>query len=237
MVDDNWPLPEEEGRHATRVLRVRDGQTVRGFDGRGHEFEAVVVSIRGESVNVRVLREVGPSALETRTTVTLAQSVLKGERMDGVVRDAVMLGVAVVAPLVTTRSEVSLATLARGHRRERWERVAVASAKQCGRAVVPTVCEPVDFTDFLAGIARSGGDTVLMLVEPSVGMGEMLKDLSQAAPRSAVVLVGPEGGWTPEELSAGGAAGCLVRLGARTLRADAAPIVALSALLTVWDEL
>ena len=175
VADGDWPLPEEEGRHATRVLRVRDGQMVRVFDGRGHEFEAVVVRIRGALVDVRVSKEVAPSASETRTTVTLAQSVLKGEKMDGVVRDAVMLGVAVVAPLVTTRSEVSLATLARGHRRERWERVAVASAKQCGRAVVPTVCEPVDFTDFLAGIARSGGDTVLMLVEPSVGMGEMLR--------------------------------------------------------------
>jgi 16S rRNA (uracil1498-N3)-methyltransferase len=195
------------------------------------------VRIRGESVNVRVLREVRPSASETRTTVTLAQSVLKGERMDEVVRDAVMLGVSVIAPLVTTRSEMSLASLARGHRRARWERVAVASAKQCGRALVPSVCDPVDFADFLEETARSGAGTVLMLVEPSAGVGVMLKDLSQASPRSAVVLVGPEGGWTPEELSAGGAAGCLVRLGARTLRADAVPIVALSALLTVWREL
>ena len=92
---------------------------------------------------------------EPRVAVTLAQAALKGDKMDDVVRDAVMMGVAAVQPFVTTRSEVTHAALVRGRRRERWERIAVASAKQCGRATVPAILEPQSFEDVVLALEQT----------------------------------------------------------------------------------
>jgi len=159
--------------------------------------------------------------------------------MDEVVRDAVMMGVAAIQPLVTARSEVALAALQRGHRRARWQRIAVSSAKQSGRAVVPVVLEPRAFKDvsaLLADMTPLGPG--LMFVEPSAATDLLsLGDLGEAPPREATVLVGPEGGWTGEEIEAGFTACRLVTLGARTVRADAMAIVALTAIFTRWREL
>jgi 16S rRNA (uracil1498-N3)-methyltransferase len=229
-------LPPEEGQHAARVLRVREGQAVRVFDGAGHEFDAVVTGVRSGAVRVRLLGAVAPPAAEPGVRVTLVQAVLKGEGMDGVVRDAVMLGVTTVVPLFTMRTEVSPGVVAKGHRRERWARIAVSSAKQCGRAVVPTVAEPLSLAALLDGVS---GVAPLMLVEPSVvavGVTGM-SALRGARPAAATLVVGPEGGWAPEEVAAASPVCRLVRLGGRTLRADATALVALSALLAGWDEL
>jgi 16S rRNA (uracil1498-N3)-methyltransferase len=166
--------------------------------------------------------------------VTLAQAVLKGEKMDGVVRDAAMMGVAAIQPLVTTRTEISVASLGKGKRRERWQRIAVSSAKQCGRAVVPTVLEPAPF-ESLSEIRLPS--PVFMLAEPGVRAGIPLQDVTETRPDQATIIVGPEGGWTREEVEAGTAVGVLVTLGGRTLRADAMALVALSSMFTRWREL
>jgi 16S rRNA (uracil1498-N3)-methyltransferase len=230
-------LPEAEAQHLTRVLRLKAGDSVRVFNGRGLEFHAVIESASNRVVTVR-LHDPCAAAPEPRVAVTLVQAILKGDSMDGVVRDAVMMGVAAIQPLVTARTETSLAAVRRGHRRERWERVAVASAKQCGRAVVPVVLEPRPF-DELPGAVAAGElpGPAFMLVEPSASVwAARLGDLDPAAPREATVVVGPEGGWTPEEVSRGSATCRLVTLGSRTLRADAAALVGLAALFERWGE-
>ena len=230
-------LPPDEAAHLTRVLRLKVGAPVRVFNGRGGEFDGVVDSITRSRVQVRIdaARE---AAAEPRVSVTLAQAVLKGDKMDDVVRDAVMMGVAAIQPIVTTRTEVTLASLQRGRRRERWERVAVASAKQCGRATVPAIGEPRTFGDVITALEHiTLPGPGIMLVEPSAADGTLtLDELANAPPREATVLVGPEGGWTPDEVEQGSAACRIVTLGRRTLRADAVPIVALTALFAIWKE-
>jgi 16S rRNA (uracil1498-N3)-methyltransferase len=187
-----------------------------------------------KSAAIRPLEPLQP-ARELRVPVTLVMSVLKGDKMDDVVRDAVMLGVTSIQPVVSERSEVGLAALARGSRIARWQRIAVSSAKQCGRAVVPEIhnAAPLDWY----WKERSDGAR-LMCVEPSAALGEVLG--VQAVQRSAAVdvIVGPEGGWAVSEVAAAHDSGAiLLSLGERTLRADAVPIVALTALLTTWGEL
>ena len=231
-------LPAEEAEHLTRVLRLKAGAAVRVFNGRGGEFDAVVERTARDGARVRVgnARE---AAREARVAVTLAQAVLKGDKMDAVVRDAVMMGVAAIQPVVTTRSEVSISSLRRGRRRERWERIAVSSAKQCGRAVVPAIMEPRPFEDVAASlVAITLPQPGLMFVEPAASADAMsLSDMDGAPPREATLIIGPEGGWTPEEVERGSAVSRLVTLGARTLRADAMPIVALTALFARWRDL
>jgi 16S rRNA (uracil1498-N3)-methyltransferase len=206
------------------------------FNGRGAEFDAVVDTVTKGRVSVRTsaMREPAP---EPRVSVTLAQAVLKGDRMDDVVRDAVMMGVAAVQPIVTARTEVTLAALERGRRCERWQRIAIASAKQCGRATVPRVLDPRAFSGITAALSHLKLPApALMLVEPSArAETHALADLPSPA-RETTLLVGPEGGWTSAEIDQGAAASRLVTLGARTLRADAMAIVALAALFAIWRE-
>ena len=145
-----------------------------------------------------------------------------------------MLGVIAVQPLVTRFIDVPAGPLAVGRRVERWQRVAVSSVKQCGRAVVPTVREPATLESALA----EASGLRLVLVEPAIAAigARSLDDV--ARPEAATVFVGPEGGWAPEEVSRAREAGAMfVNLGARTLRADAVPVVALSILLYAWEAL
>jgi 16S rRNA (uracil1498-N3)-methyltransferase len=247
--DDVATLPRDEAEHLTRVLRLGVGDTVAVFDGRGHEFLARVAGGAGDKprdVRVQLLSRIEP-APEPAVPITLAQAVLKGDKMDDIVRDAVMLGVAAIQPLVTTRTEVTVAALIRGARVDRWRRVALASVKQSRRAVVPDIRVPLTLETYLGEPAAA---LRLMLVEPSAATtAESLSALAggrasapppsmpEPPPSDAAVLVGPEGGWTEQEIVAAREAGVrLVTLGHRTLRADAVPIVAVSVLQFLWGD-
>jgi 16S rRNA (uracil1498-N3)-methyltransferase len=228
-------LPEEEATHLSRVLRLKSGDAVSVFNGAGDEFTAVVEEVGKARVTVQLQARLTPRA-ESPVALTLAQAVLKGDKMDDVVRDAVMMGVTIIQPLVTVRSEVTLATLAHGGRRERWQRVAIASAKQCGRAVVPAIAVPRGFDDEDAIAALP--TPRFMLVEPGAYAAHAaVHALADGCPAAATVIVGPEGGWTPEEVERGLVRAHPLTLGHLTLRADAVPTVALTALLTHWRAL
>ena len=232
--DESAVLSAEESGHAVRVLRVRRGAEVRLFNGRGYECTAVVEDPTQGGMTVRVVGPVRPCP-EPRVALTLAQAVLKGDAMDDVVRDSVMLGVQAIVPVVSAHVECDRARLLKARRQERWQRIAVSSAKQCGRAVVPVVHEPVAFEAAVASIAAP---VRLMLVEPAAG-GPAVHGLpSLPCPESAAILAGPEGGWAAAEVSLAGASGwSALTLSPRTLRADAAAIVAIPVLQYLWGDL
>src|SRR4051794_20583149 len=234
--DETVVLPREEGEHLTRVLRLGIGDTVSVFDGRGIEFMARVVAVERRDVRVQLTARV-EAAAEAAVPLTLVQAVLKSDKMDDIVRDAVMLGVNAIQAVVTTRSEVTVAALLRGARVDRWKRVALASVKQSRRAVLPEIRTPLSFGHFLDEPQPA---LALMLVEPSVDAApEPLSRLrDRPAPADAAVMVGPEGGWTDPEWTAARDRGVrLVTLGHRTLRADAVPVAAISVLQFLWGDL
>ncbi len=223
------PLPEDEAHHVTRVLRLTTGAALRIFDGLGREWSGRLETgaKRGES-SVLVEGETTPIP-EPDVQVTLAVGVLKGDQMDGVVRDATALGVAAIVPMETAHVAVPPRAWRSGAAVERWQRVAVAAAKQCGRAVVPAVA-PVSTLD---DVLSAGADTTWLCAEPTVAGGQTTNVDRRGA--SALVLVGPEGGWSEQEVQLALRAGAgLFNLGPRTLRAELAPIVALSSLWTKW---
>lgn len=220
-------LSADESRHLSQVLRLGTGAAVRVFDGHGREHDARVESV-GRSGAVLRVGAPAPPAPETAVRVTLAAALLKGDHFDAVVRDATMLGAAAIRPLVTARTEVPAA---RAGRLDRWRRVAVGAAKQSGRAVVPDIAAPAALAEALAALPRP----LIALAEPASGAGT---GRIPAAPPEATVLVGPEGGWAPDEIAALERSGAvLLQLGGRTLRADAAPLVALAVLLHEWGAL
>jgi 16S rRNA (uracil1498-N3)-methyltransferase len=234
--DETVDLPRDEAEHLTRVLRLAVGDTVAVFDGRGREFAGRVVSAVRREVRVQLMSRIEP-AVEAHVALTLVQAVLKGDKMDDVVRDAVMLGVAAVQPIVTTRTEITVATLLKSARVERWQRVALASVKQSRRATVPEIRTPLTLETYLGDPPAA---LRLMLAEPSTRChtDSLSVVRSQVPPTDAALLVGPEGGWTEAECAAAAAAGVrLVTLGQRTLRADAVPVAAISVLQFLWGDL
>lgn len=228
-------LPRAEGEHLVRVLRLGVGDLVAVFDGRGHEFTGRVVAAARRDVRVQVLSRVEPVP-ESPVAITLVQSVLKGDKMDEVIRDAVMLGVAAIQPMVAKRSEITVGALLRGARVERWRRVTLASVKQSRRATLPDIRTPLTFEHY---VDEPSPALRLMLVEPSsaAATAHPLTPLRTiAAPTDAAILVGPEGGWDAQECTAAVERGVrMVSLGPRTLRADAVPIAALSVLQYLWE--
>jgi len=234
--DETTMLPREESEHLTRVLRLGVGDSVAVFDGRGHEFLARVVGHERNNVRVQMVSRVDPAA-EASVALTLVQAVLKADKMDDIVRDAVMLGVTAIQPIVTKRTEITVAALMRSARVDRWKRVALASVKQSRRAVVPEIRTPLTFETLLGEPAPA---LSVMLVEPAATAGvEPLGVLrGQPIPPDAAILIGPEGGWVEAEWTAARDHGIhLVTLGHRTLRADAVPVAAISVLQFLWGDL
>ena len=225
-------LDADEARHMSQVLRLAPGDEVVVFDGAGREFRARIERIARGGADLRVMSELDPAA-EPAVRLTLAQAALKGEKMDDVVRDATMMGVRTVEPLVTGNT---VAHLGAGRAPERWRRIAIASAKQCRRAVVPAIGVGTMFADWLPA---DGAALRVILVEPAASVeGRPPSTLAGNRPESASLLVGPEGGWTADEIASAVAAGCIpITLGRRTLRADAVPIVAIGVLQFVWGDL
>ena len=225
-------LPADESAHLIRVLRLKPGDAVRAFDGRGNEWRAEVAGVTKKTATLRLVERVS-AAREARVPIELAIAVLKSDKMDDVVRDAVMLGVTSIQPLLTDRAEISAASIVRAGRVDRWRRIAVASAKQCGRAVVPPLKPPVTFA---AALNEASVAVRLLFVEPQTSAStSKLHDVPR--PAAATVIVGPEGGWSEDELRAAEQAGAsLITIGGLTLRADAMPVVVLTAVRTLWGD-
>jgi 16S rRNA (uracil1498-N3)-methyltransferase len=236
-------LSSEESAHLVRVLRLGAGARVLVFDGRGTQYVARITTAAKDRVTLALLDPV-PPAPEPRVRLVLAQAVLKGEKMDAVVRDATMMGVSAVIPLITERTVIPRSALEMGRVRERWHRIAVSSAKQCGRAIVPEIGPPERLTDLFEAQAQDAPDVLrLQLIEPAAAASAAsAKDEDQngrlpaePSPAGTLIAIGPEGGWAPEEVDQAREAGWQPwTLGARTLRAESAPLAALSILTYAW---
>src|SRR5437762_10489539 len=126
-------------------MRLKTGDQIAVFDGRGREAVARVEAIVGRRVMIRAMEKRAVVA-EPAIALTLGQALLKSDKMDRVIRDAVMLGVAAIQPLTSVRTDVPHAAVRAGGRQQRWDRTVISSVKQCGRAVVPPVHPTVEMS-------------------------------------------------------------------------------------------
>jgi len=222
------PLTGTDRHHLSVVLRARPGEEIVGVEPDGAAAVLRLVSVGAESVSVTRVEQLAP-ALEPR--VTLVLGVSKGAKVDEVVEGAVEVGVAQIAPVLCARSIVRLDAEKRAERGARWRRVALAAAKQAQRAFVPAVSDPVALPEALQLLGEH--DLVLVAWEEADGQGlRAAIAAADLAPGAHVALVvGPEGGLTPEEVAALGDLGAVqVTLGPTILRTETAGVVA-SALL------
>jgi 16S rRNA (uracil1498-N3)-methyltransferase len=237
VAGDLVTLAEDEAHHLAHVMRLGPGDTIAVFDGRGAEWRGRVESVGRRGAQVRLLDQLQAVA-EPRVALTLAQAALKGDGMEAVVRDATMLGVIAVQPLISRRTIARAAGIQGDKARDRLRRVAIASAKQCRRAVVPEIRPAVRFDEWIETAGKA-----YILVEPgapeaggSTG-GAVDRDQPLSTLSAATLIVGPEGGWEAAELEAARQTGCTrLTLGPRTLRADSAAVVAMAALRGIWGD-
>lgn len=221
-------ISESESHHLVHVLRARPGDEIVVFDGAGREWGARIAGTTPRSVRVTLLASQPPVA-EPPVRLTLAVALLKGDAMDEVIRDATALGAAVVVPMTSAHVTVP-ERVWRARSTDRWTRVAVSAAKQSGRAVVPVVHPVTPLADILAS---TSADLRVLCAEPGIAEGQTVTALTR--PRSALVCIGPEGGWSPKEIEAARANGAvLVACGPRTIRSTLMPAVVLAALWTQW---
>lgn len=226
-------MPAAESAHLARVVRLREGDAIEIFDGRGDLRQGLVRRATANGSVVAVGNRL-PAAPEPIAPIVIVQGLLKGDAMDAVVRDATVLGATEVWPVTTSRTNVP--ARAAHAARERWVRVSIAAAKQCGRAVLPRIAEARDVDAVMTAPPRDV-PARLWLTEPSAA-GEA--DEAAAAevdlsPRGACLAIGPEGGWSPEEMAAAVAAGWQPwTLAPVTLRAEHVALAALSVLRYAW---
>jgi 16S rRNA (uracil1498-N3)-methyltransferase len=224
-------LPEQAAHHAMRVLRLRPGDTVVLFNGDGLEWDATIVAMRKSGVGVKITGARSRN-LESALEIVLAQSISSRERMDLTLQKATELGVAQVWPLITQRSVVRLSEDRAERRVMHWQHLAAAACEQCGRNRLPEIHPPETFTTWLGQLPAADGRLRLTL---SPAAGERLRD--HAAPRAVLLLVGPEGGLTPDEIDlAAQFAFRAVRLGPRVLRTETAALAAISAMHALWGD-
>lgn len=223
-------LPEHAAHHAREVLRLRSGEVVQVFDGRGQEWQAVLEAVTRREVSAHLGQALVPRP-ESPLRLVLALSPLKGDRMEIVVQKATELGASEIWPVVTARTDAAARPALQGSRQDRWEKIASGAAEQCGRAVVPGIAPTATLDQLLA--APFAGRKALLL---EIGAPPALASLPR--PESLLILVGPAGGFEASELQRVARAGFLaVGLGPRLLRAETAAIAAVALAQGLWGDL
>ena len=222
-------LDADNLHHLRDVLRHVEGAPLTLFDGVGREAEAELVAGPGRgsfTARVRSVVQHPPPAVE----LILLQAVPKTPRMDWLIEKAVELGVSEVHPMQTARTVVSLADERIERKAARWQRLAVAAARQCGTPWLTRILPPAPFAETLA---RGTWDALFVgSLEPDAPpFREIVADVRAAAPRRLARLIGPEGDFTPDEYAAARRAGArAVRFGAAVLRVETAALFGLALL-------
>ena len=226
-------LGKEEAQHAAKVLRLQAGDRVEVCDGRGGLFEGVIASAQRD--DVRVSLDTPLDGREAPLRLTLYMGLPKAEKLELVVQKLTEIGACAVVPVLMERS-VPKPGGDKSNRQERLSRIAREAMKQCGRAYLPDVSEPVRLDRALDMMKKH--DCMLVPWEEASGLRlvDVYKEMPSA--RDIGVLIGPEGGITAEEANkAREAGGRLVTLGPRILRCETAAIAACAAVMTLWGDL
>lgn len=214
-----------ELHHLRDVLRVTVGSVLECVDGQGRRYRGVISRMGRASLHVDIREAFEETAASAQ--VVLAHAVMKADRFEWMLQKATELGVARVIPLVTARTIVRPSADRTGARLLRWQRIVAEAAKQCGRSILPPIDAPQAFGSFAPGIARYPLALMPTLAVPGMPLREFGERIGQTA--SSMVLIGPEGDFTQEEVRLAQHHGAQpVSLGTLTLRSETAAVAVLA---------
>jgi 16S rRNA (uracil1498-N3)-methyltransferase len=226
---DQLALDPAEAHHAVDVLRLLPSDRITLFSGEGEEVTAEIVRIDKKQLELRALSRAKTPPLGCH--ITLAQAIPKGKNMDFIVEKATELGATVIQPLLSERTVVQYGPEEAGKKGMKWQRVAIEAAKQCGQNWLPTVPMPATTKSFLAAAPKFDLMLIASLQPGARHLKEVLRESSSTPPKRVLVLVGPEGDFTPAEVNLAMSSGCQpITLGPIILRTETAAIYCLSVL-------
>ncbi|MBQ1394808.1 MAG: 16S rRNA (uracil(1498)-N(3))-methyltransferase [Lachnospiraceae bacterium] len=228
-------LDEGNTHHLVHVLRADIGDKIEVSDACGRTYACTILETEDKTAVCSVDHEI-KSNRELSCDITLFQSIAKGEKMDWVIQKAVELGATRIVPMITGRTIVRPDPKGASHKVQRWSRIAESAAKQCGRAVIPEISEVTMFPEAVS--QASSCDWFIFPYECAEGMAYSREIFGSIQPGSTVsVMIGPEGGFEPSEVSEAKRSGAhILTLGNRILRTETAALTALSWLVYQLEE-
>lgn len=221
----------EDAHHIHRVLRMRKGDTVTVCDGMGTDYECLIAELSDTAVDLQVKNRIHTTC-EPTTEVTLYQGLPKGDKMDWIIQKCVEIGITRIVPVAMSRCVVKLNAAEGEKKQKRWQKIAAGAAEQSGRGCIPEVTTPISFSQALKQLENEYAVTFYE------GGGQPLSSLVGAHTRKVSIIVGPEGGIEAEEIEKLQQNGAhIATLGKRILRCETAPLVALSVIMQLTENL
>jgi 16S rRNA (uracil1498-N3)-methyltransferase len=233
------PIPAELLHHL-RVRRISEGEAIPIFDGQGQIASATLVRLGSKSGELAITKVQQDTQCEPPYGITLAQGLAGGDKMDWVIEKAVETGATTITPLQCERSVIKLTRNSDAERAQKrlihWRAITQAACEQCERTVLPLV-EPVQaIADYLTKADADVKDT-LKLIFCTGDHPSLANAIAPLPAQNVILLIGPEGGFTPEEIELAIKAGFqVISLGKRILRTETAGIAAISTIHAIWDR-
>lgn len=230
-----FTIEGEDAHHISYSLRMREGESLTVCDGEGMDYRCRISRMDGRTVTVEI-EESTPSQTESPVQIHLYQSVAKGDKMDYIVQKAVELGVSEILPVYSERCIVRPDSSGDVKRIARLGRIAQEAAKQCGRGKIPRIGLPVRFSE---AVDQIKGQNAFICYEKAdaLFLRQYLESFSDECPQQLCFFIGPEGGFSEEEVKAASDAGAVpVTLGARILRCEPASGYVLSCLSYAFER-
>lgn len=229
-LDNPVTLDEDAAGHIGRVLRMKVGEQVSIFNGEGGEYLSEIIEVSKKNVVVQPLEFIDHD-VESPLKIHLGQGVSRGDKMDFTIQKSVELGITEITPIFSQRCGVKLSGERLAKKHQQWQKIAIAAAEQSGRNFVPVVHPPIDIKKWL----EQSSDAIKLTLHPRAE--HSIKTIQ--VPSSGVrFLVGPEGGFTDEELEITKQQAFVdIRLGPRVLRTETAALTVLSALQLQFGDL
>lgn len=222
-----YRLKEKDFFYAKSVLRMREGERIILFDGAGREYESIVHCIDRTWIDVKVIEKV--EIPRSGVNVTLLQALPKGSKMDFIVQKATELGVSTIIPFLSDRTVPKLSPEKKSHRVARWCDIAIEASRQCRRADIPSIQEILTFHEAVRMVEGVRYKIIFWEESPQKNLNDALKSVKEGKEDHIVVAIGPEGGFTAEEIGKAQQGGFVsVNLGRTIFKVETAVMVVLS---------
>ncbi|WCN38731.1 16S rRNA (uracil(1498)-N(3))-methyltransferase [Aneurinibacillus uraniidurans] len=226
MREHEVTITGDDVNHIVRVMRNRVGDEVICCNGQGRDVRGAIEAIEPDAVHIRIVEE-GLKNRELPVQVTIAQGLPKGDKMEWVIQKGTELGAFSFCAFTSSRTVVKLDAKKEAKRLERWQKIAKEAAEQSHRSVVPQIENVQSWRELLASASGFHYAVLAYEKEESATFGRVLADMTPGS--KLLVVIGPEGGFDEKEVAEAEAAGfAAVSLGKRILRAETAPLYALS---------
>ncbi len=224
----------KEARHIIKSLRYKINDQILVSDGQGNKYLSVIEDYKEQILKCKIISSISPANEFKKTKIVLAQSLLKGNKIDLVIQKSTELGISSLIPLVSSRTIPAVGFLEGEKKQKRWQKIAYEASKQSERSTVPKIYPITKFKELLKDSQHFDLSLIFWEKERSVSLKEVMT--STPEPATILSVIGPEGGFSEEEVELAKESGLKsVSLGSHYLRSETAAIFVLSVISYVFN--